>query len=135
MAEIHIRRQHDLGIARARKTAMEWTGWVERDFQMTCEITEGRDSDRVTFERSGISGTLLVGPDIFELNAKLGFLLGAFSKTIESEIVKTLDQILATANANKVASKSALARKASSSPARPRSGENTGEFPMMAPSS
>jgi putative polyhydroxyalkanoate system protein len=113
MAEIHIRRQHDLGIVRARKTAMEWAEWVERDFQMTCEVTEGPESDRVTFTRSGISGTLLVGPDIFELNAKLGFLLGAFSRTIESEIVKTLDKMLATANANKVAAKSAPPRKTS----------------------
>jgi putative polyhydroxyalkanoate system protein len=112
MAEIHIRRQHDLGFARARKTALEWAEWVERDFQMTCEVSEGRHSDLVTFARSGISGTLLVGPATFELNAKLGFLLGAFSKTIESEIVKTLDKMLATANANKVAAKSAPARKA-----------------------
>jgi hypothetical protein len=34
-------------------------------------------------------------PHAFELDAKLGFLLGAFRDRIESEIVKNLDALLA----------------------------------------
>jgi hypothetical protein len=36
-----------------------------------------------------------VAADHFDLHAKLGFLLGAFSKTIETEITKNLDALLA----------------------------------------
>jgi hypothetical protein len=38
-----------------------------------------------------------VAADHFDLHAKLGFLLGAFSKTIEAEITKNLDDLLAKA--------------------------------------
>ena len=41
-----------------------------------------------------MSGTLTVTPDSFALQARLGFLLGAFKDTIEGEIVKNLDQLL-----------------------------------------
>jgi hypothetical protein len=42
-----------------------------------------------------VKGELIVAADHFDLSAKLGFLLGAFSKTIESEIMKNLDALLA----------------------------------------
>jgi hypothetical protein len=40
-----------------------------------------------------------VAADHFDLQARLGFLLGAFSKTIETEIQKNLDDLLASAPA------------------------------------
>jgi hypothetical protein len=46
-----------------------------------------------------------VAADHFDLHAKLGLLLGAFKSTIEGEIQKELDQLLASAGANKAASK------------------------------
>jgi putative polyhydroxyalkanoate system protein len=49
----------------------------------------------VQFARSGVNGTLRVSADHFELDAKLGFLLGAFKERIEGEIVKNLDELLA----------------------------------------
>jgi putative polyhydroxyalkanoate system protein len=49
----------------------------------------------VEFTRSGVKGELVVAAEHFQLDAKLGFLLGAFSKTIESEIEKNLDALLA----------------------------------------
>jgi hypothetical protein len=50
--------------------------------------------------------------DHFDLHAKLGFLLGAFSKTIEGEILKNLDTLLAQAQPAKTAKAAAPARKA-----------------------
>ncbi len=41
-----------------------------------------------------------------DLQARLGFLLGAFARTIEAEILKNLDQLLA-ANAGPAAKKAA----------------------------
>jgi len=49
--------------------------------------------------RSGVNGRLIVAADHFDLEAKLGFLLGAFAKTIEGEIQKNLDAQLAKAAA------------------------------------
>lgn len=95
MADIHIRRDHHLGLSGARTVAWKWAEQAEADFDMSCTYEEGEDADEVQFTRSGVNGTLRVSADHFELNAKLGFLLGAFKDRIEGEIVKNLDQLLA----------------------------------------
>jgi putative polyhydroxyalkanoate system protein len=96
MADLHIVREHTLGLAKARKVAFQWAEQVETEFGMACNYAEGKTSDEVEFTRSGVHGTLGVSKDRFELNAHLGFLLGAFKATIEAEIVKNLDTLLAT---------------------------------------
>ena len=103
MPDIHIHRPHSLGLAKARKVAWAWAEQVESEFQMDCTVVEGDDGDTVEFTRSGVNGTLKVAADHFDLNAKLGFLLGAFSKTIEAEIEKNLDTLLGQASAAKKA--------------------------------
>ncbi|HEX3140268.1 MAG TPA: polyhydroxyalkanoic acid system family protein [Rhizobacter sp.] len=95
MPDINIRREHDLGLAKARKLAWKWAEDAEKKFDMECTVVEGPTGDTVEFTRSGVNGRLVVEADHFELNAKLGFLLGAFAKTIESEIEKNLDALLA----------------------------------------
>ena len=107
MPDIHIHRDHALGLTKARKIALQWAEEVEKKFDMDCTILEGETSDTVEFTRSGVKGELIVAPDHFTLDAKLGFLLGAFSKTIESEIEKNLDALLAksTPAAKKAAKK------------------------------
>ena len=109
MADIHIHRDHALGLARARKIAWTWAEEVEAKFDMECTVIEGKTSDTVEFKRIGVSGHLVVAADHFDLQAKLGFLLGAFSKTIQTEITKNLDALLskgkAPAAAKKVAPK------------------------------
>ena len=95
MADIHIHRSHDLGLAKARKTAWKWAETVEEKFGMECTVIEGEDSDVVEFTRTGVDGRLLVSADAFELRARLGFLLGAFRQKIETEIEGYLDALLA----------------------------------------
>ena len=120
MPDIHIHRDHRLGLAEARKIALQWAEEVEAKFDMECTILEGETSDTVSFTRIGVKGELVVAADHFDLEARLGFLLGAFSKTIEAEIEKNLDALLARRGAagaktvpaaRKVAGKSAKARK------------------------
>ena len=101
MPDIRIHRDHSLGLAKARKIAWQWAEEVEQKFDMECTVIEGETSDTVEFTRSGCSGRLIVAADHFDLEAKLGFLLGAFSKTIEAEIQKNLDTLLASAAAKK----------------------------------
>lgn len=95
MPDIRIHRAHTLGLARAREIAWSWAEEVEDKFEMACTVVEGETSDTVEFTRSGVNGTLIVAPDHFELTARLGFLLGAFARRIETEIERNLDDLLA----------------------------------------
>jgi putative polyhydroxyalkanoate system protein len=76
-------------------------------------VLEGETSDTVEFTRSGVNGRLIVAADHFDLHAKLGFLLGAFSKTIETQIEQNLDELLGAAAAKNggKATKTAAAKK------------------------
>jgi putative polyhydroxyalkanoate system protein len=94
VADLHISREHTLGFAAARKIAFAWAEQAENEFGMECVYVEGKTCDEVQFTRSGVNGTLQVSKDSFELQAKLGFLLGAFKDKIEAEIVKNLDTLL-----------------------------------------
>jgi putative polyhydroxyalkanoate system protein len=114
MPDIRIRRDHQLGLAKARKIAWQWAETVEEKFDMACSVIEGEYSDTVEFTRSGVTGTLTVAADHFDLHAKLGFLLGAFAKTIEAEIEKNLDSLLGAAGA----AGKAPAAKAAKAPAK-----------------
>ena len=105
MPDITIHRDHALGLDRARKLARAWAEQVEQKFEMECTVAEGAAGDTVEFKRTGVSGTLVVAADHVDLTAKLGFLLGAFAKTIEAEIVKNLDAMLAGAPMRKAAAK------------------------------
>ena len=97
MPDIRIHRDHSLGLAKARKVAWAWAEDVEQKFGMECTVIEGETSDTVEFTRAGVHGRLIVAPDHFDLEAKLGFLLGAFAGTIEREIEKNLDTLLGQA--------------------------------------
>lgn len=95
MPDIHIEREHTLGLEQARKLALRWAEIAQEKFDMACSYEEGKTSDLVSFSRSGVNGELKVTPDRFELDARLGFLLGVFKERIESEIGKNLDELLA----------------------------------------
>ena len=114
MADIQIERQHNMGMAQARKAAFKWAEQAEEKFDMACTYEEGKTEDLVSFKRSGVNGTLTVTKDSFALTAKLGFLLGAFKDRIEGEIVKNLDDLIVKKPAAKTtAAKTPAARKKS----------------------
>lgn len=98
MPDIHIERDHALGLPGARQLAFRWAEAAEQKFDMECTYEEGKVSDLLTFTRSGVNGELKVTATAFELHARLGFLLGAFKDRIETEIVKNLDDLLAQEN-------------------------------------
>ncbi len=111
MPDLRIHREHALGLEKARKIAWKWAEEAEKKFDMECTVVEGDSSDTVEFTRSGVSGRLIVAADHFDLEAKLGFLLGAFAKTIEGQIETTLDDLLAKGSGT--AGKKAAAGRAS----------------------
>ena len=127
MADIHIHRDHQLGLAKARKIALQWAEQVESEFDMACTILEGETSDTVEFSRSGVKGELSVAANHFTLDAKLGFLLGAFSKRIEREIETNLDALLLknAPAAPKAAAKTLAAKPAATPAAKKAAGKKT----------
>lgn len=110
MPDIHIHREHQLGLPQARKVAFSWAEKAEEKFDMECTYEEGETEDTLHFSRSGVKGTLLVDDHQFEMKAQLGFLFGAFKDRIETEISEQLDALL---NAPQPAAKKAAAKKKS----------------------
>ncbi|MBN9368137.1 MAG: polyhydroxyalkanoic acid system family protein [Comamonadaceae bacterium] len=97
MSHIQIRRPHQLGLEAARKIAFAWAEKAEQKLDMECTYEEGDDQDTVHFTRAGVNGTLQVYPDLFELDARLGFLVSAFRHRIETELHTQFDALLAPA--------------------------------------
>lgn len=95
MPDLRIHRPHALGLPHAREVAREWVRDAQERLQMDCEYREGEEADQVSFKRAGVSGELKVTAQTFELDAKLGFLLGAYKDRIEQEIGRNLDALLA----------------------------------------
>lgn len=121
MADLHIERVHALNLTEARKIASVWLEQAQSEFGMQCTYTEGATEDSIAFARSGVNGSLQVLSGKFVLDAKLGFLLGAFKDKIEAEIVKNLDNLLASqptapeAVANNAVSKEKVPKKTATS--------------------
>ena len=91
MADLHIVREHTLGLAAARQLALDWAEEMETEFRMRCTYQEGPLHDLVTFEGTGAKGTLEVNATSFDLKVTLGFMLGNFKEKIEAVIRKKLD--------------------------------------------
>ena len=112
MANIHIAREHALGLREARRFALQWAEKAQVEFGLEWTHEPGITRDLVSFSRSGVNGTLAVTKDSFELDARLGFLAGVFKHRIESEIEKNLDALMAETTARpEVAADSAGVRK------------------------
>ncbi|MGJ7614296.1 MULTISPECIES: polyhydroxyalkanoic acid system family protein [unclassified Variovorax] len=94
MPDIHIERNHTLGIAGARNVAHRWIEQAEQEFGLECVYTQGDDRDVATFTRAGIDGTVEVTASTFTLDATLGFLFSSFSEMIEAKITRNLDAML-----------------------------------------
>jgi putative polyhydroxyalkanoate system protein len=94
MPDLKIEREHTLGLDGARLVADRWREQAEQDWGMTCSLEPGEAVDRMRFERSGVSGELSVSASRFDMQIKLGFLLGAYSSKIEKKIHANLDALL-----------------------------------------
>ena len=94
MPELNIERKHTLGLNGARAVAERWREQAEQEWGMACESEPGESEDCMRFSRSGVSGELVVTDTRFDLQLKLGFLLGAYSGKIEEKIKANLDKLL-----------------------------------------
>jgi putative polyhydroxyalkanoate system protein len=94
MPELNIERKHTLGLNGARAVAERWREQAEQEWGMACESEPGESEDRMRFSRSGVSVEFVVTDTRFDLQLKLGFLLGAYSGKIEEKIKANLDELL-----------------------------------------
>ena len=90
MANIHIERNHSLGLEEARTQVEIMAKNLRDDLQITYQW----QGDRLVFQRSGASGTIDVGADTVAVDLKLGLALGLLKGKIEDSINRNLDQVL-----------------------------------------
>ncbi|MEJ8854764.1 polyhydroxyalkanoic acid system family protein [Variovorax robiniae] len=98
MSDIHIERNHTLGLEGAREVARGWLEKVESEYGMDCKYSEGWVSDTAKFSRPGAEGTLRVTEDNFTLRMTLGFLMESYARQIEEQITRNLDDLLGDAD-------------------------------------
>ncbi len=97
MPDLNIERTHSLGLPKAREIAQRWLEQAQAEWGMDCECEPGETQDVMRMSRSGISGSLTVSASRFDLQLKLGFLLGAYADKIEQKIRQNLDELLGPA--------------------------------------
>ena len=101
MPNLHITRQHNLSLDKARAIAQQWALDAERDLGMETSLVMGTDNhqtaERWNFKRTGVAGSIVTSAQSFELELHLGFLLGAFQDKIKQQIEHNLDQLLGPA--------------------------------------
>ena len=93
MADISIIQAHNLSPAKAREAAQKVADKMARDYQLDCEW----DGDVLRFERSGVQGTLTLVGQQAEMVIRLGFLMSAFSSTIEAKVAENMRKVFSAA--------------------------------------
>ena len=111
MADIEIRRAHDLGLKAARAAADRMAETLGRKF----DLRGAWEGNTLRFERPGVTGSLDVGDKDLRLTVALGFLLKAMRGSIERAIVQELDTLFAGA-------KKPSEPRPKTDPARPKKG-------------
>jgi putative polyhydroxyalkanoate system protein len=89
MADISIKQKHSLTHKKAKAAAQKVADKLAQEYEMTSEW----EGDVLHFQRSGVSGTLVVLQDEAHLKITLGFLLKAFAPTIEEKVVVQMKKV------------------------------------------
>jgi putative polyhydroxyalkanoate system protein len=84
---ILIRRQHALGLAKAKRLAQTLALKLQSEFGGTCTWK----GNELHFQRTGASGSATVTKDSVQIRLELGLLLRPLSARIEREIRASLD--------------------------------------------
>lgn len=92
MADISITQKHKLSHKKAKAAAQKVVDQLAEEYGVTAEW----DGDVLNFKRSGVTGTLELSEHEAQLDIKLGFMLKAFSSTIEEHIHKNMKKIFAS---------------------------------------
>jgi putative polyhydroxyalkanoate system protein len=111
VADIDLKREHDLGLPAARKAADRMAEDLGRKFKLVGSWT----GNTLHFDRPGVAGTLALTEKHLHLSVKLGFLLKAMRGPIERAVHEELDTLFAK-HAGGPAKKTAAHHAAAPSP-------------------
>ena len=89
MADIDVRRVHDLGLKAARVAADRMAADLGRKF----ELRGFWEGNVLHFERPGVTGALAITARDLHLTVTLGFLLRALKGSIERAVHEELDEL------------------------------------------
>ncbi|HEX9390958.1 MAG TPA: polyhydroxyalkanoic acid system family protein [Usitatibacteraceae bacterium] len=95
MADISLKRAHQLGLKGARAAADRMIDKLEKQFGLSGDW----QGNTLHFDRPGVSGRLTVSDSDMQLEVTLGFLLKAMKGPIERAVHEQLDTVLTEAKA------------------------------------
>ncbi|PRB83003.1 polyhydroxyalkanoic acid system family protein [Pseudomonas sp. MYb185] len=91
MATVEITREHSLGKDAAKERAQQMADKLASKLDAQCSWQD----DELTFKRSGVDGSILVGEDSVRVAVKLGMMLTPMAGMVKGEIEKALNRYLA----------------------------------------
>jgi len=93
MADIHIIRTHDLGLAGARAAAERMEAHLGAKF----DLKGSWAGNVLNFQRPGVTGSLRITDKDLQISIALGFLLKAMKGSIEKAVEHELETLFAAA--------------------------------------
>jgi putative polyhydroxyalkanoate system protein len=93
MSDIHVVRAHGMDIEAARQVAEQ----AARDLAERFDMQWHWEENSLFFQRPGVSGVMRVTGTDLAITVQLGFLLKAFRRDIEGNLLAKLDQRLSGA--------------------------------------
>ncbi len=89
MADISITQKHKLTPKKAKAAAQKVVDELAEQYGITAEW----EGNVLSFQRSGVSGALELGDHVAQIDITLGFLLKAFSSSIEEQVQKNMKKV------------------------------------------
>lgn len=90
MATVEITREHSLGKDLAKERAQLMADKLAAKLDAKCSW----QGDELTFQRSGVDGSILIGEDDVRVAVKLGMLLTPMAGMVKGEIEKALNRYM-----------------------------------------
>ncbi len=113
MADIELKRNHDLGLKGARAAADKMAEKLGEKFDLTGDWK----GNTLHFSRPGVNGQLVVSDHDMNLQVTLGFMLKMMKGPIEKAVHEQLDKVLAAAPAKAATKAPAKAADTAKKPA------------------
>jgi putative polyhydroxyalkanoate system protein len=89
VADIIIKQPHQLSVENAKDAAQKIADRMAAEYDMTATW----DGNMLNFERSGLSGTLVLHEKEAQLDVTLGFLFKAFSAKLEEKMAQQMKKV------------------------------------------
>lgn len=86
MSDISIKQEHQLPLQEAKDAAQKVADKMAAEFDMTTQW----DGDVLSFQRSGVAGTLALREKEAQIDITLDFLFKAFASTLEEKVARNM---------------------------------------------